>query len=77
MVKLKHEGSSKKFGVRYGWTNRRKYDKIMVEQKKLHKCPYCSKDKVKRVAAGIWFCRACSAKFASKAYTVSKTAGSI
>ena len=68
----KHKGSSKTFGPRYGWTLKKKYDKIMQEQKKLHVCPFCRKDKVKRVFAGVWYCKNCHAKFASKAYTVSK-----
>ncbi|MBN2881184.1 50S ribosomal protein L37ae [Candidatus Woesearchaeota archaeon] len=70
---VKHEGSSKTFGPRYGWTIKKKYDKIMQEQKALHKCPYCNKEKVKRVSTGIWHCGGCSTKFTSKAYTVAKT----
>jgi len=43
-----------------------------MEQRKLHKCPYCNKIKVKRVALGIWQCKKCNAKFAGKAYSISK-----
>jgi len=70
---VKHEGSSKTYGPRYGWTLKKKLDKILVTQKKEHKCPYCGKEKVKKVSVGIWFCKGCSAKFTSSAYNVTKT----
>ena len=68
----KAHGSIKRFGARYGRKPKLKFSKIEEEQRKLHKCPYCSKIAVKRVAAGIWQCRKCNAKFAGKAYSVSK-----
>ena len=65
-------GSVKRFGARYGRKPKLKFSKIETEQRKLHKCPYCSKTAVKRMALGIWNCRKCNAKFAGKAYSVSK-----
>ena len=65
-------GSAKRFGARYGRKPKLKFSKIETEQRKLHKCPYCNKISVKRVAMGIWFCRKCDAKFTGKAYSVSK-----
>ena len=65
-------GSVKRFGARYGRKPKLKFSKIETEQRKLHKCPYCSKISVKRVALGIWQCRKCDAKFTGKAYSVSK-----
>ena len=65
-------GSVKRFGARYGRKLKLKFSKIEAEQRKLHKCPYCNKIAVKRVAVGIWKCRKCNAKFAGKAYSVSK-----
>ena len=65
-------GSVKRFGARYGRKLKVRFSKIETEQRKLHKCPYCSKVAVKRVAVGIWFCRKCKAKFTGKAYSVSK-----
>lgn len=65
-------GSVKRFGARYGRKLKLKFSKIETEQRKLHKCPYCNKTAVKRVAVGIWNCRKCNAKFTGKAYSVSK-----
>jgi len=73
MAKIKKElGSIKRFGARYGRTLKLKLAKIEKEQRKKHKCPYCSSLHVKRVAAGIWSCRKCKAKFTGKAYTIAK-----
>ena len=66
-------GSVKRFGARYGRKPRLKFSKIETEQRKLHKCPYCNKVAVKRLAMGIWECRKCDAKFTGKAYSVSRT----
>ena len=65
-------GSVKRFGARYGRKLKVKYSKIEAEQRKLHKCPYCSKIAVKRVAVGIWKCRKCDVKFTGKAFSISK-----
>ena len=65
-------GSVKRFGARYGRKLKLKFSKIETEQRKLHKCPYCNKTAVKRVAVGIWHCRKCNATFTGKAYSVSK-----
>ena len=71
-MSLKHAKAMKRFGTRYGRTIREKVGLIEVEQRKLHKCPYCNNNKVKRVSTGIWKCGKCNAKFTSKAYTVEK-----
>jgi large subunit ribosomal protein L37Ae len=64
--------SVKRFGTRYGRTMKLKYGQIEVEQRKKHKCPYCSNAAVKRIAVGIWGCRKCGVKFTGKAYTIAK-----
>src|SRR3989338_6641002 len=66
-------GSAKRFGERYGRKTKLKFSTVETEQRKLHKCPYCNKVAVKRLAMGIWECRKCDAKFAGKAYSVSRT----
>jgi large subunit ribosomal protein L37Ae len=69
---MKHYKAVGRYGTRYGRRNRQKVALIEVEQKKRHKCPYCAFPKVSRVSVGIWKCDKCSAKFTSRAYTVSK-----
>ena len=65
-------GSVKRFGARYGRKTKLKFSKAETEQRKLHRCPYCSKIAVKRIALGIWQCRKCDVKFAGKAYTITR-----
>jgi len=72
MAEKKTLGSAKRFGVRYGRTVKKRLAAIEKEQKKKHKCPYCSKERVKRVFAGVWYCDNCETKFTSRAYTVSE-----
>ena len=72
MKNLEKLGSVKRYGARYGRKLKLKLSKIETEQRKLHKCPYCTKVAVKRVALGIWHCRKCNAKFAGKAYSITK-----
>lgn len=59
----------KKFGSRYGRRPKKKFGQIEQTQRSRHKCPYCNKTAVKRVALGIWHCLKCEAKFAGKAYS--------
>jgi large subunit ribosomal protein L37Ae len=68
----KSQGTTKRFGPRYGRKLKQIFGKIEEQQRKLHKCPYCNKVAVKRQAAGIWQCRKCDKKFTGKAYTVTK-----
>lgn len=68
----KSSSSTKRFGPRYGKTTKDRFGAIEKQQQKLYKCPYCSREQVKRQASGIWECKKCGAKFASKAYSVSK-----
>lgn len=72
MVKKATYGSVKRLGSRYGRTVRFKLGKIETEQRKKHKCPFCSYIQVRRKAAGIWHCKKCNCDFANKAYTVQK-----
>ena len=37
--------------------------------KKKQICPYCERPALKRIAAGIWYCKKCKVKFAGGAYT--------
>ena len=72
MATKKNLGSAKRFGTRYGKTQKTKVAAIEKLQRKKYSCPYCSKEKVRRLAMGIWQCEKCGAKFTGKAYTISK-----
>ena len=61
---------TKRFGARYGRSNRERLEKIERKQKAIYKCPYCQYKKVKRISSGIWQCKKCSTKFAAKAYEI-------
>jgi len=65
---LKKAGTAGRFGSRYGLRIRREVAKIEKVQRGRHKCPFCSKKAVRRLASGIWWCCACKAKFAGRAY---------
>lgn len=70
--KRKKGGSAKRFGARYGRTTRTKISEIERAMRTRQKCPYCTKNKVKRVAAGIWHCKGCNAKFTGAAYIIKR-----
>jgi large subunit ribosomal protein L37Ae len=63
-------GSAKRFGARYGRRLKHKFAAVEAILRQKHKCPYCNYKQVKRISAGIWFCKKCDAKFTAKAYTV-------
>ncbi len=65
----KKTGAAGKFATRYGMRLRKKWQEIDEQQRKPQECPVCKKLAVKRVAAGIWGCEKCGAKFAGGAYT--------
>jgi ribosomal protein eL43 len=64
--------STKRFGARYGKRVKDRLKEIELVSKKTHVCPYCRKQKVKRIATGIFLCDKCKAKFTGKAYTIEK-----
>jgi large subunit ribosomal protein L37Ae len=68
MTAKKKIGSAGRFGARYGLKIRKKVKAIEQIQRGKHKCPFCLKLAVKRIASGIWFCTHCNSKFAGKAY---------
>jgi large subunit ribosomal protein L37Ae len=70
----KRFGSVKRFGPRYGRTLKDRLSVVEQEQKKNHRCPYCTYDRVRQLTVGIFLCTKCGSKFASKAFTVAKVA---
>lgn len=57
-----------KFGVRYGSKVKERYTSVVSRQAKKQQCPYCKKYGAKRLAKGLWTCKACDKKFTSHAY---------
>ena len=68
--KIEKLKSTKRFGARYGPRNKIKLDKIEEIQRSYQKCPYCTYQKVKRIAVGIWKCYKCDSKFTGRAYVI-------
>ena len=60
---------TKRFGARYGLKTKKKFANVEKKHRGKHKSPFCNKLSVKRLAAGIWFCKKTKKKFAGKAYT--------
>ena len=63
-------GSVKRFGPRYGASLKQRYGKAEEEKRLSKKCPYCSYNKARRIAAGIWHCKKCKSKFTARAYSI-------
>ncbi len=68
MGRTKKVGVTGRYGVRYGRKVKVAIKQVESRQKIKHTCPVCKKNTVKRVAAGIWQCNKCSAKFTGAAY---------
>jgi len=66
----KKVGTTGRFGARYGRRLRQKVAEIEKKLRQWHKCPYCNKVRVRRIASGIWFCKSCKSRFTGKAYEV-------
>jgi large subunit ribosomal protein L37Ae len=64
----KGQGTTGRFGTRYGRTPKTKLKKIESKQKASYNCPFCNYKKIKRVSSGIWACNKCNIKIAGKAY---------
>ncbi len=71
MVKTKKVKAAGRFGARYGRRVRTKIAEIESVQRKKQKCIFCGKI-AKRLSKGIWQCKKCKKKFASRAYSLPK-----
>ncbi len=60
--------TSARFGSRYGKRIREEFVAAEKKSKAKYLCPSCSRQKVRREAAGVWKCSHCDKKFASGAY---------
>ena len=59
----------KRFGARYGNIVKKQVAIIETSSRGKHKCKFCEKKNVKRIAYGIWKCRSCDKKFVGRAYS--------
>ena len=73
--RTKKVGATRGFGARYGATVRKRYIKVISETKKVHKCPQCGSETVRRQCVGVWECRKCGFTFTGGAYTPSTKLG--
>ena len=64
----KKVGLTGKYGPRYGTKTKKIVLEIESRQKREKMCPYCERPALKRLAAGIWYCKKCKTKFAGRAY---------
>jgi len=68
MGRTKKVGTTGRFGARYGRKEKLILGKIEKQQRQKHQCPVCKKMKLKRIAAGIWKCKACGSKMTGGSY---------
>ena len=69
--RTKKVGILGKYGTRYGAAQRKTIKKFEITQRATYICPFCGKHTVKRVAVGIWRCRACGKSVAGGAWQLS------
>jgi len=60
--------STGRFGARYGVGIKKRVLKVEEKQRNLLACPFCGFKKIKRIAAGLFICKKCEAKFTGGAY---------
>jgi len=68
MPRTKKVKASGRFKIGYGTKVRTRLVEIEAKQRKKQICPFCNRKTVIRIAAGIWKCKKCRKKFASKSY---------
>lgn len=75
MTKTKKVGASGRFGVRYGLTVKERWLEVENKRKEKQRCPFCKKLSAKRIAKGLWKCKAksCGKKFTGGAYALEKS----
>jgi large subunit ribosomal protein L37Ae len=64
----KKVGITGKYGVRYGASLRKDIKRAEISQHARYLCSFCGKNTMKRVAVGIWHCKACSKTLTGGAY---------
>ncbi|MDD2531479.1 MAG: 50S ribosomal protein L37ae [Candidatus ainarchaeum sp.] len=75
MGSTKKVGRAGRYSSRYGVGIRKRLIATEKKQNNLSNCPFCGFDTVKREAAGLFYCKKCSNKFAGGAYEVQTLVG--
>jgi large subunit ribosomal protein L37Ae len=68
MANTKKVKSTGRYGSRYGVGIKKRVLKVEEKQKKKAVCPFCGFKTIKRLAAGLFTCKKCEAKFTGGAY---------
>jgi large subunit ribosomal protein L37Ae len=68
MANTKKVKSTGRYGSRYGVGIKKRVLKVEEKQKKKVVCPFCGFKTIKRLAAGLFTCKKCGAKFTGGAY---------
>jgi len=68
MANTKKVKSTGRYGSRYGVGIKKRVLKVEERQKKKVVCPFCGFKTIKRLAAGLFTCKKCEAKFTGGAY---------
>jgi large subunit ribosomal protein L37Ae len=70
----KKVGSLGRYGPRVGRKIRHEVKKIEDDSRRDRQCPACNRKRVKRLSAGVWYCKSCRLKFTGGTHipTVSK-----
>ncbi|MGC8567741.1 MAG: 50S ribosomal protein L37ae [Candidatus Micrarchaeia archaeon] len=63
--------------IRYGATNRKRFNVIKNQKTAKYKCEVCGKLSVERVSTSVWQCKHCGATYAGGAYTMTTSAGQL
>jgi large subunit ribosomal protein L37Ae len=69
-VSKRRRSATGRFGVRYGFTLRKRLAEVEAKAKRLYPCPSCGAERVKRVGTAIWRCKRCGVKLAGGAYSL-------
>ncbi|MHB1868960.1 MAG: 50S ribosomal protein L37 [Nitrososphaerales archaeon] len=67
------KGPLKGLRQKYGATLRKRYSRIMRNEKRTRRCPSCGSTRFRRESVGIWSCNTCEFKIAGEAYDVATT----
>jgi large subunit ribosomal protein L37Ae len=71
MARKKESGA---LGVKYGFSLRERYVRVLKRRRARYSCPRCDTGVLKRLSVGVWGCRKCNYTFAGGAYEpVTKT----